>query len=275
MCDIKNNEKNNQDTSNMKIDFIDIKKINTNPYQPRKFFSKNSLKNLTDSIKKYGLLQPIALRKISIDLYEIISGERRFRACKLLNYDKIPAVIINLNQKQCLYISLIENIQRNNLNYLEEAEGIKNIMLDCAVSIKELAIYLGQSENYILRKLYLLNLSKDIQAILLENNIPEEYAFALLKLNSNILQHEILDKIIYYGLSIKTTKKLINKILKRDQKNNINILKNKSHISDLRIFFNTIKQAVNITKSSGFDTKYIIKDDLSDSSIKISIEIKK
>ena len=267
MCEKKNNE--------MKIDFIDIKKINTNPYQPRKFFSKNSLKNLTDSIKKYGLLQPIALRKISIDLYEIISGERRFRACKLLNYDKIPAVIINLNQKQCLYISLIENIQRNNLNYLEEAEGIKNIMLDCAVSIQELAIYLGQSENYILRKLYLLNLSKDIQAILLENNIPEEYAFALLKLNSNILQHEILDKIIYYGLSIKTTKKLINKILKRDQKNNINILKNKSHISDLRIFFNTIKQAVNITKSSGFDTKYIIKDDLSDSSIKISIEIKK
>ena len=255
----------------MQVIFIPINKINTNPYQPRKFFSKNSLKNLTDSIKKYGLLQPIVLREISVDLYEIISGERRFRACKLLNFDKIPSVIINLSQKQCLYISLIENIQRNNLNYLEEAEGIKNIMLDCSVSIQELAIFLGQSENYILRKLYLLNLSKDVQTILLKNNLNEEYAFALLKLNSDSLQREILDKIIYYGLSIKTTKKLINKALKRDPKNNI--LKNKSHICDLRIFFNTIKQAVNITKSSGFDTKYIIKDDLSE--IKISIEIKK
>lgn len=263
MCDNIDNK--------MQVNFIPINKINTNPYQPRKFFSKTSLANLTDSIKKYGLLQPIAVRKISVDLYEIVAGERRFRACKLINMDKIPAVIVNLNQKECLYISMIENIQRCNLNYIEEAEGLKNIMLDCSMSIENLAIVLGQSEDYILRKLYLLNLSKNIQTILLQNNLSEDYAFAILKLNDENLQHEILDKIIYYGLSIRTTKNLINKTIKRNNQIE-NTFKNKNVIKDLRIFFNTIKQAVNITKASGFDTKYIINEQSGNIEINIKID---
>lgn len=255
----------------MQVVFIPINKINTNPYQPRKFFSKTSLSNLTDSIKKYGLLQPIAVRKISVDLYEIVAGERRFRACKLINMDKIPAVIVNLNHKECLYLSMIENIQRSNLNYIEEAEGLKNIMLDCAMSIENLAMVLGQSEDYILRKLYLLNLPKSIQSTLLQNNLTEDFAFALLKLNDENLQHEILDKIIYYGLSIRTTKNLIDKTIKRNCQSDITF-KNKNVIKDLRIFFNTIKQAVNITKASGFDTKYIINEQSGNIEINIKID---
>lgn len=261
----------NMPTNEMNVSFIPINKINTNPYQARKFFSKTSLSNLTDSIKKYGLLQPIAVRKISVDLYEIVAGERRFRACKLLNMEKIPAIIINLSPKECLYVSMIENIQRSNLNYIEEAEGLRNIMLDCSISIENLAVVLEQSEDYILRKLYLLNLSKDIQTILLENNLSEDFAFALLKLNDEDLQHEVLDKIIYYGLSIRTTKNLIDKTIKRNTQCETT-LKNKSVIKDLRIFFNTIKKAVSVTKASGFDTKYIINEQSGNIQINIKID---
>ncbi len=259
-------------TKNTEINVVQIatNKINANPYQPRKFFSKASLKNLTDSIKKYGLLQPIAVRKINIDSFEIVAGERRFRACKLLNLEKIPAIIINLSQKECLYISMIENIQRRNLNYIEEAEGLKNIMLDCSLSIEELATVIGQSEDYILRKLYILNLSKNIQSILLENNLSEEYAFILLKLNDERLQNEVLDKVIYYGLSIQTTKKLTDKVIKRNGQV-INNLKNKNRIGDLRIFFNTIKQAVDVTKASGFNTNYMINKKYDEIEINIKI----
>lgn len=260
----------NKHNNEMNVSFIPVSKINTNPYQPRKFFSKTSLSNLTDSIKKYGLLQPIAVRKINHESYEIVAGERRYRACKLLNIDKIPAIIINLSQKECLYITMIENIQRSNLNYIEEAEGIKNIMLDCSMSIENLAAVLDQSEDYILRKLYLLNLPKGIQTILLQNNLPEEFAFALLKLNDEHLQHEVLDKIIYYGLSINTAKNLIDKTIERSISSD-STFKNKSVIKDLRIFFNTIKQAVNVTKASGFDTKYIINEQ--SGNIEISIKI--
>ena len=174
--------------SSNQVTLISLNQISVNPYQPRKFFSKKSLTDLTDSIKKYGLLNPISVRKINIDFYEIISGERRFRACKLLNFDKIPVIILELNQKDCLCLSLIENIQRSNLNYFEEAEGLKNILIEYKMSIEDLANIICQSEDYIMRKLYLLNLSKEIQTILLENNLSENYAFALLKLDNEDLQ---------------------------------------------------------------------------------------
>ena len=255
----------------MQIEFVNIKKINVSPYQSRNFFSNESLKSLTDSIKKYGLLQPILLKKISVDLYEIISGERRFRACKLLNYDEIPALIFDLKQKDCLCMALAENIIRSDLNFFEEAEGIKNILIDCEVSVNDLAAILNKTEEDILNKLYLLGLGKNIKETILKNNLGEEFALEILKINSEQAQKEILDKIIYYGLSIKTTKRIIKKIL-----NNVpeNKFKNKNHICDLRIFLNTLKQVITITNASGFDAKYnITQDNLSE--IKINIQIKK
>ena len=204
----------------MQIEFVNIKKINVSPYQSRNFFSNESLKSLTDSIKKYGLLQPILLKKISIDLYEIISGERRFRACKLLNYDEIPALIFDLKQKDCLCMALAENIIRSDLNFFEEAEGIKNILIDCEVSVNDLAAILNKTEEDILNKLYLLGLGKNIKETI-ENKF-----------------------------------------------------KNKNHICDLRIFLNTLKQAIAITNASGFDAKYnVTQNNLSET--KINIQIKK
>lgn len=253
------------------IEFIDMEKINVSPYQARRFFSNESLKNLVDSIKKYGLLQPILLKKNSLDTYEIIAGERRFRACKLLNYEKIPSIIFNLNQKDCLCIAFAENIARNKLNLFEEAEAIKNILLDFNFTVSDLAQALNASEDFILNKLCLLGLSKDIKEIVLRNNLGEEFALEILKINSEQTQKEILDKIIYYGLSIKTTKKIIQKALNNAHENNF---KNKTHICDLRIFFNTLKQAIAITQASGFDTKYnITQNNLA--GVKIDIEIKK
>lgn len=90
------------------------------PYQARKFFAGDSLKSLIKSIRRYGLLQPILLKNISMDVYEIISGERRFRACKLLGYEKIPAIVLDMNEKDCLCISLMENINRVDLNFLKK-----------------------------------------------------------------------------------------------------------------------------------------------------------
>lgn len=247
----------------MQITEIKLEDIKINPYQARKFFPKSSLASLADSIKRYGVLQPVIVNQYN----ELISGERRFRACKLLNMQTIPAITITASEKQTLFIPLIDNLQCNNLNYIEQAQGLFNIMNDCQLSIEQLANEINQSEDFVMRKLYLLNLSKTIQNILLENNLSEDYAFALLKLNDEQLQHEILDKVIYYGLSVKTTKNLIDKTLRQSDDNH----KIKSVIKDLRVFFNTIRQAVDITKESGFNTEYLINEQSGNIEINIKI----
>lgn len=257
------------------IVYLPVDRIRPNPYQPRRNFDKTPLEELAKSIEQYGVMQPISVRFINGTSYELVAGERRLKACKIAGIKFIPSIIVNINDRDSAAISLIENIQKEDLNFIEEAEGYRNLMLDYNYTIEELAKIVGKSETFISQKLRILRISKRVQRILVENGVSERHARALLKIEDADLQKDIVDKVIKYNLGIKRTEELIESTLKKkeeeiEQKNNK--MKIKTYFKDVRIFTNTIKQAVDIMNESGVLTDYNINKD--DDTYEISIKIK-
>ncbi len=255
-----------------KITFISVNNIRPNPYQPRKVFDKLMLDELANSIKEFGVMQPVSVRRINQEYFELIAGERRLRATKLAGLTEIPAIIIDVNDKDSAVIALIENLQRENLNYIEEAEGYYNLISDYDLTQEEVAKQVGKSQSTIANKLRILKLSDQVKKILLDNRLSERHARALLKLPSEKLQISILNKVIEQTLNVKKTEELIDRTLNRMMEQN---KKNKStvkrYLKDIRIFTNTIKQAVDMIESSGVDVDYKVKE--VDDAYEISIVI--
>lgn len=240
------------------ITYIPIQNIIPNPYQPRKIFSQSTLTDLAESIKKYGVLEPICVRYVR-GTYEIIAGERRLIASKKAGLSEVPCIINNITDKDSASIALIENIQRENLNFFEEAEGYQNLMVNFGYTQEEISKIIGKKQSTISNKMRLLKLPKDIKTSILENNLSERHARALLKIENSNIQREVLEKIIKYGLNITKTEEFIEKTLKRVSGNSIkNRQKIKGFITDLKIFTNTIKSAVDIMKESGVATDYSV-----------------
>lgn len=254
------------------ITYLDVEKIYPNPYQNRKFFEENSIIELSKSIIQYGIIKPIIVREIRGSFYELISGERRLKACKKIGIEKIPAIISNINKKESAFMSLIENIQIEKLNFIEEAEGFQTLMVDFGYTQEEIANIIGKNQTNINNKLCLLNLKKDIKATIIQNKLTEQHALALLKINDENIQREILEKILKFDLNIQKTKELVDNTLKRLNGKSLKKSKKlKIYIGDLRIFTNTIKDAVNIMKDSGFKTKYSIIQNKNEYEINIKI----
>ncbi|HYE83098.1 MAG TPA: nucleoid occlusion protein [Clostridia bacterium] len=192
---------------------IPIEKIAPNPYQPRKEFSGPSLEELAASIKEYGVLQPINVRKIGENGFELISGERRLRASKLAGVSHIPAIVIEVIEQDSAVIALIENLQREDLNFMEEAEGYHNLISDHGMTQEELAKKVGKKQSTIANKLRLLKLNGKIKKTILQNELTERHARALLKLPDDMLQEKALLKIIKKSLNVKKTEELVEKML--------------------------------------------------------------
>jgi ParB family chromosome partitioning protein len=131
------------------ITYINIKSIRPNPYQPRKQFNRAALEELCESVKQYGVMQPINVRKISSNTYEIVAGERRLRAAVMAGLNEIPAIIINVDDNDSAVIALIENLQREDLTYLEEAEGYNNLIAEHGFTQEQLAQKIGKSQSTI------------------------------------------------------------------------------------------------------------------------------
>ena len=245
------------------IIYLNVDKIYPNPYQPRKIFEEKSLEELSLSIKKYGVIEPITVRLIKGFFYELVTGERRLKACKKLELKKIPAIVISMSDKDSAAIALIENIQRENLNFIEEAEGFQTLMVDFGYTQEEISKIIGKKQSTISNKLRILKLNKSIKTKLIENNLTERHARALLKIENEKTQKEVLEKVIKFGLNVKKTEDLIENTLKRMSGENLkNVQKIKGYISDIRIFTNTIKNAVNVMQESGVNTDYsVIKKD--------------
>lgn len=255
------------------VNFISVNNIRPNPYQPRKVFDKLMLDELASSIKEFGIMQPISVRKINDEFYELIAGERRLRATKLAGLTEIPAIIIEVNDKDSAVIALIENLQRENLNYIEEAEGYYNLINDYDLTQEEVAKQVGKSQSTIANKLRILKLSTEVKKVLLDNSLSERHARALLKLPNEELQLSILNKIIEQSLNVKKTEELIERTLNRifEQENKKDKPVIKRYLKDIRIFTNTIKQAVDMMESSGIEVDYKVKE--VDDSYEISIVI--
>ena len=176
---------------------INIDELRVNPYQPRKIFNDEALKDLSDSIKEHGVFQPIIVKK-SIKGYEIIAGERRVRASKLAGLTQIPAIVRNLNDEQMMEIALLENLQRENLSAIEEAIAYKSMIEKLSLTQEELAKKVGKSRSHITNTLGLLRLPKEVQLMVANNQISMGHARVLSKLEDEQkiieLAHEIIEK---------------------------------------------------------------------------------
>ncbi|MDF1617421.1 ParB/RepB/Spo0J family partition protein [Petrocella sp. FN5] len=253
---------------------VPIESIRPNPNQPRYRFDDDMLSELAESIRLYGIMQPISVRLIETNQYELVAGERRLRAAKLLYMTSIPALIINVTEKDSAILALIENLQRENLNYIEEAKGFAQLISNYGLKQQELANQLGKSQSSIANKLRLLNLSEKVQEVLLNADLTERHGRILLKLEKEEDQLVILERMINEKLNVSQSEKLVNKILANQSLNKEEVLEKamvKGYLKDIRLFTNTIKQAVDMVKHSGIDINYQIKQ--TEEAYEISIRI--
>ncbi len=238
---------------------VKIDSIRPSPFQPRKNFERSSLEELCNSIKQYGVLQPISVRKISENSYELIAGERRLKAAFMAGLIEIPSIIKEIDDDDSAVIAMIENLLREDLNYLEEAEGYNNLISEHGLTQEELAKKMGKSQSTIANKIRLLRLSPEAKKMLSENNLTERHARALLKLHDERLQLKVLKCICERGFNVKKTEELIDRVIdKYSIKLNENRNENRKFIKsikDVRIFVNTIRQAVDIMKQSGINAR--------------------
>lgn len=195
---------------------LGINEIEPNNNQPRRSFDQNTLVQLSESIKEHGIIQPIIVKKDG-DIYRIVAGERRWRAARLLGLKKIPAIVRDFSNKQVMEIALIENIQREDLNPIEEAEAYERLLKEHNMTQEEISNSIGKSRPAIANSLRLLTLSENIKNFLITGQITSGHARTLLSLESQEEQERICKEIIEKNLSVRETEKLVKSI-----KNNYN-----------------------------------------------------
>ena len=218
-----------------KVVELDVNDILPNRFQPRIKFNEDSINELCDSIREHGVIQPIVVRKMG-DKFEIIAGERRFKASLLAGKMTIPAVVTELNDKDSAEVALIENVQRRDLTPIEEAISYKKILDMGYLTQEDLAIKLGKTQSTVANKLRLLNLTEDVQEALLEEKISERHARSLLKLTNPAQQREMLENIITNRLTVRKTDDAIAKVLKGDSVQEENLNDKVDNISNLNTF---------------------------------------
>ena len=205
-----------------KVINVDVNEILPNRFQPRIQFNENEILELSDSIKEHGVIQPLVVRQVG-DKYEIIAGERRYKASVLAGKDTVPVIVKNLSDRDSAEIALIENVQRKNLTPVEEALSYKKILDMGYTTQEELAMKLGKSQSAIANKVRLLNLSDEVQEALLENKISERHARSLLRLKTHTEQNKLLDQIIKERMTVRKTDEAINKIInEKEGESNMN-----------------------------------------------------
>jgi ParB family chromosome partitioning protein len=193
---------------------ISVEKISPNPFQPRTNFDPETQEELKKSILSHGLIQPITVRRTSVEHYELISGERRLKACKDIGYKEIPAYIIKVDSKEAmLAMALIENIQREKLNPIEIGYAYKRLMEECNLTQEQIADKVGKDRSTIANSIRLLKLPKEVQESLIKEEISSGHARAIINLPNEVFQLEVLQKIKEQNLSVRKVEKLVKKLL--------------------------------------------------------------
>lgn len=239
---------------NKKVIEIPARKIRPNKTQPRQTFYEEDLRSLSQSISNNGLLQPLTVRKLKNDEYELVAGERRLRASVMAGFTKIPCIVMKCSDKDSAIFALIENLQRKDLEMFEEARGINRLIRKYGITQEQAAIQLGKKQSTVANKLRLLRLSYDEQDWIIQAGLSERHARALLKIQNEESRKEALSHIIAENLNVKETEKYISSLLdnKKVQPLHNNVDK-KIVVKDVRIFVNTISRAVDTMRMSGID----------------------
>ncbi|MDO4563464.1 MAG: ParB/RepB/Spo0J family partition protein [Clostridia bacterium] len=230
-----------------------IKSIMPNPFQPRRRFDLGELSELADSIREVGILCPVSVR-LAPGGYELIAGERRLRAAGMAGLETIPAILMEATDNESAVIALIENLQRKNLNCFEEAESIYNLMTCHSITQEKVAKRLGKSQAAIANKIRLLRLPISVRHKIIDGNLTERHARALLRIESELKQLEIVQKITEGGLTVAATEKLVQKEIDAEIKEKPLVeVQTPETPPDrrARLFVNTISKTVELLKKNG------------------------
>ncbi|MGH2316123.1 nucleoid occlusion protein [Planococcus sp. SE5232] len=231
---------------------LPLDKIHANKYQPRTVFDQEKIEELARTIHVHGVIQPIVVRKSENEgEYEIIAGERRFRAMKSLDWTEVPAIIRNLSDKETASIALIENLQREELTSIEEAHAYQNLLEIQEITQEALAQRLGKGQSTVANKLRLLKLPEEIQTALLNRLLTERHARALLKVKNADQQKKLFDETVEEKLNVKQLEMKVSKLLTAEPKKSK--ARRKAVSRDMRIAMNTIKESLNMVSKSGID----------------------
>ena len=247
--------------------FLPITSITPNPNQPRHTFCPDGLEELAASIRLYGILQPLSVRKIPGG-YELISGERRLRAAKLAGLEQVPCLSVQVDSQSSSLLALVENLQRRDLDFLEEAQALRRLIDTYHLSQEEAARRLGKSQSAIANKLRLLKLSPDVLSLLRQHGATERHARALLRLEHPQQQLEIAERIAAQSLTVAQTEALVESLLSQDpapRKRPTFIVK------DVRLFLNTISRGLELMRSAGVNAQCKRQD--SEDEILLTIQI--
>ncbi len=239
-----------------RIEQISVDTIKPNPYQPRGQFDLESLEELAASISHYGLIQPITVREVD-GHFELIAGERRFRASKLLGLKEIPAIVMRSDHRSSAMMALIENVQRRDLNFLEVAEGYQRLLEIHGFTQQELAERVGKSQSTISNKMRLLSLSPTIRENVIAARLTERHTRILLSIEDEKDRMGLLDQMISKGLTVREAEKL----LENRQKNRRKRQKVTYKVKQYKLLSNTVKQALALIQKTGVEAEYIERDE--------------
>ena len=269
----KNHDKTRIDKSmDSYLDVIPTKYIRPSPHQPRRIFSEASLDELSESIKQYGLLQPINVRRVSHNYYELIAGERRLRAVRRAGYTHIKAIVKDCVNNESAMIAMIENLQRDNLHFFEEAEGYVSLIKEHGFTQEQLATKLGKNQSTIANKIRILRLPRHIKDKAIKNRLTERHSRALLRLHNDRAQEEVLEMIIKRNMCVKETEDVVERKLKKiygeEEMPKIICLN-----GNRNIYINSIKKVFLKIKESGADGEIKIVENSEDVVISIKLKI--
>ncbi len=248
--------------------------IYPNPVQPRKQFDSGALEELSLSIKNYGILNPLTVRCRG-GRYELVAGERRLRAAKLAGLDEVPCIMLDVNMEDASLIALIENLQRRDLDFIEEATGISQLIRMFGMSQEEAARRLGKSQSAVANKLRLLRLPSDVLDALRANGLTERHGRALLRLPDANAQRAALQYIIENGLTVAATDEYIELLLTEPAEEQQDTAEPKRTfvLKDVRIFLNSLSKSLDLMKQGGIDAG--MKREETEDSLILTISIPK
>ncbi len=247
-----------------RVIFVPARAIRPNPAQPRKIFNEEALRELSDSIHRHGILQPLSVRRVGTS-YELIAGERRLRAAQMAGLTEIPCIVMNMSDEESTLTAMVENLQRQDLDFIEEAQGIANLMDKCNLSQGQAARLLGKSQSAVANKLRLLRHSLPVLNALRAGNLTERHGRALLKLPTEEDKLGAIAVIVRLQMSVARTESYIEELLQQKEKTPQRV--------NLGAFFNNLNQSLQRIQLSGIPA--ISERRETDSQIVLTITIPK
>lgn len=268
---IRFNEKTKRCAEVLSIPVNDIK---PNPHQPRKSFPWEELEELAQSIYQNGLLQPVTVRELGGGKYELVAGERRLRASKMAGLAEIPAIVVSVSDEKSAVYAVVENLQRQNLHFFEEAQAIEKLSAGFGMDREKIAKKLGKSVSAVSNKLRLLKLPEDIRTRIILGGLTERHARAILRLPTYDLMDEVVTAVVDNRLNVSETEQLVSRLVDEEQEPTKDLQKPKplKVFKDVRLFVNTLEHAVETMRGNGIaaDTIHSETDDYIEYIVRIS-----